>query len=131
MNYKDGTLKERNRFYRVFSNIKIRCRNKKFVHYKYYGGRGIKCLWKSFNEFKSDMFNSYVDSFIKLGNKIQIDRIDNDGDYCKENCRWVTAKENSLNKRNNISEEERIKKNKGHFESKYYNMRITSGHYFK
>lgn len=70
-----------------------RCRNPKHVGYKYYGGRGIKVCerWLKFENFLADMGER------PLG--LMIDRIDNDGDYDKSNCRWVTAIEQLNNRR--------------------------------
>jgi len=74
-------------FYKVFENIKSRCNNPNMTKYEYYGGRGIKVEWGKFEEFYTDMFSTY-----KKG--LQLDRLDNDGNYSKENCAWVTAEEN-------------------------------------
>jgi hypothetical protein len=83
--------------FKVWSGIKKRCTNPKTERWPVYGGRGIKICdrWKdSFENFYADMAPGYQKG-------LQIDRIDNDGDYCPENCRWVTAKENSRNRRSN------------------------------
>jgi hypothetical protein len=63
---------------------------------RYYAGRGIKYQesWEKFENFYDDMKDGYADN-------LQLDRIDPDGDYTKENCRWITAKENSRNRRDN------------------------------
>lgn len=90
------------RFYRTWTGLRTRCNNPKEFAYKDYGGRGIKCLWKSFEEFRDDMYKSYLKHYKKFGGKnTTIDRIENDGNYCKENCRWSTFKQQARNRRKN------------------------------
>lgn len=82
--------------YNVWKGIIRRCKSEKWKQYKDYGGRGIYVVerWLKFSNFIEDMGR-------KPGPEYQIDRIDNDGPYCKENCRWTTAKINCNNKRDN------------------------------
>ncbi len=79
----------------VYKDIKRRCSNLKCKDYKNYGGRGIKNLFKSSDEFVDYVVNKLR---INLCN-LQIDRIDNDGNYEPGNIRFVTCKENCNNRR--------------------------------
>jgi hypothetical protein len=82
--------------YRSWISMRQRCNDKNNKHYNYYGGRGIKVCseWNSFETFLQDM-GERPDGH-------SIDRIDVNGDYCKENCKWSTAKQQARNRRNSI-----------------------------
>lgn len=84
--------------YYAWRNMRRRCINTKDPAYKNYGGRGIKVCenWlNDFDRFHDDMIQSY-----KKG--LTLDRVDVNGHYTKENCRWITSKEQCRNKRNNV-----------------------------
>jgi hypothetical protein len=81
----------RTHFYKRWHTILNRCENKKASNYKFYGGKGIKIEWKNFEEFKKDMYESYLEHVKKYGEKdTTLDRLNNNKNYCKENCQWAT-----------------------------------------
>ena len=83
---------KKSRLYKIWAGVLVRCSHKKF---KNYGGRGITGCpeWSDYMVFRDwALVHDYRED-------LEIDRIDNDGDYCPENCRWVTRKVNSRNTR--------------------------------
>lgn len=90
------------KFYLKWEGLQARCNNPKSDSYKRYGGRGIKCEWNSFNEFKDDMYTTYLENCDKYGEyNTTLDRIDTNGNYSKENCRWLDKIGQSNNTANN------------------------------
>jgi hypothetical protein len=89
------------KFYTAWINMLSRCNNPKNLGYKNYGGRGIKCLWGLYEDFKKDMWKSFLRHCKGYGGRnTSLDRINNDGNYHKGNCRWATKKQQQLNRRN-------------------------------
>lgn len=82
-------------FYHQWKQMKSRCNNSTQRAYKKYSSVGYCEEWEKFENFKNDMYDSYEPG-------LTIDRIDNNKGYSKDNCRWVTFKQQSRNKSNNI-----------------------------
>lgn len=82
--------------YGSWYNMKSRCNNPNYKNFHLWGGRGITYdkSWEKFDNFAKDMASTYK-------NGLSLDRIDNDGNYCKENCKWSTSKEQNNNRSDN------------------------------
>jgi hypothetical protein len=99
--------------YHKWENMKQRCLNPNHPSYRNYGGRGISVCedWLTFNNFKSWCENN------GYSEELELDRINNDGNYEPCNCRFISHVENNNNKRMNV---------KYTFEGKEYTLRELS-----
>lgn len=113
------------RLHNVWTQMKHRCNctESDYNHFKHYGGRGIKVCKEWNNSYEAFKEWAYAngwneDNMYASGrNKLTIDRIDNNGDYCPENCRIITHREQQYNKRTTVYIE---------FEGKRYNYEELS-----
>ena len=91
----DGFREKAHPLRQLWGGMKARCCDPKQISYPLYGGKGVTVCdrWMTFENFVEDMSPRPTGT--------SLDRIDGNGPYCKENCRWATAVEQGRNKSNN------------------------------
>lgn len=94
MNIRHGD--EGKRLLTIWRGMMQRCHYPKSISYKYYGAKGIRVLWSSYEDFRRDMGPSYQDG-------LTIGRKDSNGHYCKDNCRWETPAQQNRNYSRNVN----------------------------
>lgn len=86
------------RLYHVWRQVMQRCKNPNNPDHKNYGARGIEVSsdWTDFGRFLTDMLPTYRPG-------LTLERVDVDGNYCKENCTWITNEAQASNRRSSLS----------------------------
>ena len=82
--------------------LKSRIYNENYEHFDRYGGRGLTTDYDLFIDFYDDMYNSYLEAVKIYGENISLDRIDNNGNYEPNNCRFANNQVQAYNKRTNF-----------------------------
>ena len=93
------------KFYKTWDSMIGRCHRENDTAYDRYGALGIQVCdeWRIFENFYNDMYDSYEKHLKRYGKKdTTIERIDPNGNYCKDNCTWKTNIEQCYNKRNTV-----------------------------
>lgn len=95
---KHGRRVNDERLHSIWCNMRQRCNNPHAKAYHNYGGRGIKVTpeWSEYPNFEKWALSS------GYSKELTLDRIDVEGNYCPENCRWISHKEQCNNTRYNI-----------------------------
>lgn len=92
------------RLYSVWRGVKDRCTNPNTEHYDRYGGRGIRICdeWlHSFEAFRDWSIKAGYDETL-TGKEQSLDRVNVDGNYCPENCRWISMKQQARNRKDTV-----------------------------